>query len=338
MKRTISFVLLLLLLVGLFSCNTQDQEPIVRQDFALATVVEITLRDHGSEELMDQLFARLREIEARMSTSEEGSDIYKLNHAKGEPVEVHEDTYYVIHKAKEYFDLTGGFFDPSIGRVVDLWKIGSEDARIPSADEIKEALTTVDGSQIELLPDQKVRIPQGMMLDLGAIAKGYAADEVANMAREHGVSSAIFDLGGNVLALGNKDGKDFRIGIQEPFSDIQRGVPFAILSLSDATVVTSGDYERFFEEDGKRYHHILDYRTGYPVENDLASVSIITSSSIEADALSTAVYAMGAEKGKAFIESREELEAIFVTRDKRVIMTEGLLENFLLEDSSYYRE
>jgi thiamine biosynthesis lipoprotein len=335
MKR-IYIPLILLMLLLFVSCK--PEEPLVKQDFALATVVKITLRDHATEELMDQLFARLREIEERMSMVKKESDVYKLNHAQGEALQVHEDTYYVIQKAKEYFELTGGYFDPTLGSVVELWKIGTEEAAIPSSEELEKALTHVDGRQIELLDNLQVRIPQGAVLDLGAIAKGYAADEMAKIAKEEGVTSAIFDLGGNVLTLGDKEGKKFRIGIQEPFSEILRGSPFAILLLSNQTVVTSGDYERFFEEDGKRYHHILDFRTGYPVENELASVSIITDSSIRADALSTAVYAMGREKGKAFIESQENLEAIFVTRNKKVSVTTGLSESFILEDSSYHQE
>lgn len=334
MRRKITILILLTLL--LVSC--QKEEPMVKQDFALATIVSITLRDHGNEELMNSLFARLREIEERMSTSIASSDIYKLNHAQGQAVTVHEDTYYVLSKAKEYRELSGGYFEPSLGGVVALWKIGTEEARVPAPEEIKEALTHVKGDEIQLLEDHQVRIPKGMVLDLGAIAKGYAADEVARMAKEAGVQSAVFDLGGNVLVLGEKDGGSFRIGIQEPFAEVERGKPFAILSIKDETVVTSGDYERYFEENGKRYHHILDFRTGYPVENELASVSIITASSIEADAMSTAVYAMGLEKGKAFVESRKELEAIFVTRDKKVIVTTGLLDGFTLEDSSYHQE
>lgn len=332
------YSVLLLVLLSLIFVSCKKEEPLVKQDFALATVVKITLRDHGSKELMDQLFERLREIEERMSSSIETSDIYKLNHSEGKAVEVHEDSYFVIKKAKEFFEHSNGFFEPSLGSVVGLWKIGTEEARVPSDKEIQEGLSHVDASKIELLPGNKVKIPQGMQLDLGAIAKGYAADEVARMAKEAGVQSAIFDLGGNVLALGDKDGESFRIGIQEPFADIQRGIPFAILSIKNQTVVTSGDYERYFEENGKRYHHILDYRTGYPVENELASVSIIADSSIKADALSTAVYAMGLEKGKAYVESMDHLEAIFVTREKKVFVTNGLLDDFTLEDSSYRKE
>lgn len=324
------------MLVLLVSCK--PSQPLVRQDFALATVVKISLRDHASEELMDKIFARLWEIEEGMSIDGKDSDIYKLNQAKGQAIQVKDDTYYVMKKAKQYYTLSQGYFDPSLGNVVDLWKIGTEEARVPSDKEIKEALAYADGSQIELLENYHVRIPQGTILDLGAIAKGYAADEAARIAQEAGVSSAIFDLGGNVLALGQKEGDNFRIGIQEPFSEIVRGSPFAILSLSNQTVVTSGDYERYFEEDGKRYHHILDFRTGYPVENELASVSIITDTSIRADSLSTAVYAMGLEKGKNFVEKQKNLEAIFVTKNKDVIVTEGLLDVFTLEDSSYHLE
>lgn len=333
MKRLAPLLLIILLLTS--SCAAKA--PLVRQDFALATVVRISLYDRGSEKLMDQLFEKLDEIEAHMSTSLESSDIYKLNRSQGQAIKVREDSYQVIKKARDFAQLTGGFFDPSLGRVVELWGIGTSGARVPERKLLDEAMAGVDWRKIELLEDNYVRIEEGTYLDLGAVAKGYAADELARIAREAGVKNAIFDLGGNLVVLGDRQGQGFRIGIQEPFSHVVRGNSFSILTLEDRTVVTSGNYERFFEEDGKFYHHIFDYRTGYPVENELASVTIITDLSIRADALSTAVYAMGIEEGLAFVEAQEDLEAIFVTKNKGVVLSSGI-ENFELVEESYHLE
>ncbi len=336
MRKTSLFTLTLLIVFLLASCS-QGASPLVRQDFALATVVRVSLYDGGSEALMDQLFQRLDEIESHMSASLVESDIYRLNRNQGRPLQVQEDSYQLIKEAKDFAQLTGGFFEPSLGRVVELWGIGSKGAKVPSDEDLLEALATANWEKIELLEDNFVRIPEGTLLDLGAIAKGYAADELARLASQAGVKNAIFDLGGNLVILGDKAGEGFRIGIQEPFNDIVRGTSFSILTLANRTVVTSGNYERFFEEDGKTYHHIIDYRTGYPVENQLASVTIITDLSIRADALSTAVYAMGLEEGLAFVEGQEDLEAIFVTQDKGVYLSSGV-ENFELVEEGYHLE
>lgn len=328
-------LLVLLVLVLSTACTAEEKSPFLRRvDYALGTVIEIKLYDKQSEEVMDKLFARLKEIEQRMSFSIESSDIYKLNHAEGKVVSgLHEETVFVLKEAVRFNKISGGFFDPTLGNLIEMWGIGSENARIPSQTEIDQALLTLGTDRIHFLDATTVQMDAGMKIDLGAIAKGYAADEVAKLCVENGVQSAIIDLGGNVLALGDKAGKPFVVGIRDPFSAERSAL--GILDISNLTLVTSGDYERFFEADGKRYHHILDYRTGYPVESDLASVTIITSKSIEADGYSTSTYAMGLEAGLKFIESQKDLEAIFVTKDKRVIITEGLKNTFKLESNDF---
>lgn len=328
-------LLILIAILLLSSCSSEQKSPFLRRvDYALGTVIEIKLYDKQSEEVMDKLFARLREIEDRMSFSIQTSDIYKINHANGQVVEgLHEETVYVLKEAVHFNRISGGYFDPTLGNLIEMWGIGTEDARIPAPEEIKQALTTLGTDRIRFLSDTSVQLDAGMKVDLGAIAKGYAADEVARLCLENGVHSAIIDLGGNVLALGDKAGKPFVVGIRDPFSSERSAL--GILDISNQTLVTSGDYERFFEVDGKRYHHILDYRTGYPADSDLASVTIITKKSIEADGYSTSTYAMGLEQGLKFIESQKDLEAIFVTKDKRVIITSGLKNNFKLENTEF---
>lgn len=173
-----------------------------------------------------------------------------------------------------------------------------------------------------------------MQLDLGGIAKGYAADVAASIIKEHGNQAAIINLGGNVYAYGEKaNGDSFKIGVQNPFSP--RGAYLGILSVKDQTVVTSGTYERFFEQDGTVYHHILDPKTGYPVENNLESVTIVTESSMSADALSTMTFVLGLEKGLNLVESLDDVEALFITKDHQLYASSGFLNNFELTDDSF---
>lgn len=329
-------VLLLLVLI-LSSCQTKPETPsqpyLEKIDYGLGTVIGIKLYDKQDPAVMDLIMNRLHEIEERMSYTIEGSDVYRINHANGEPVQIHEDTMLVIKEAIRFNQLSGGTFDPTLGVLIYTWNIGSDLARVPSEQEIFDGLKTVGIEKIKIISDDTIQVEAGTTIDLGAIAKGYAADEAARICTENGVHSAIIDLGGNVLVHGSKNGQDFNIGIRNPFSGTN--TPLGVLGIQDQTVVTSGDYERFFEFEGKRYHHILDYRTGYPVENELASVSIIAEKSIEADGYSTSVYAMGLEDGKKFIESQENLEAIFVTKDKRVIISDGLKNIFKLTDTNF---
>ena len=175
-----------------------------------------------------------------------------------------------------------------------------------------------------------------MGLDVGGIAKGYAADEVARILTEHGVEHALLDFGGNVVVVGTKvDGSDWRIGIQNPDPDASRGAFIGVLPATDLAIVTSGPYERYFIEDGVRYHHILDSTTGYPVWNGLQSVTIVNEASIRADALSTAVFSMGLVDGMSFVESHDGVEAIFIDEDDKVYVSSGLSSLFVLTDDNY---
>lgn len=336
-KMGLLLVVVLILLSACQSPEGETSQPYLEKiDYALGTVVRIKLYDKQSPEVIEQILARLNEIEDRMSYTREGSDIYRLNHAGGEPIQIHPDTMLVLKEAIRFNQLSGGTFDPTLGVLIDAWGIGSDRARIPSAEEIRDGLLTIGTEKVHILSDDTVQVDAGTEIDLGAIAKGYAADEAARICVENGVHSAIIDLGGNILVVGNKAGGDFLIGIRNPLEGANTSIGH--IAIQDMTVVTSGDYERFFEADGKRYHHILDYRTGYPVENNLSSVSIITKKSIEADGFSTSVYAMGLEEGRKFIESQEDLEAIFVTKDKHVIISDGLKNKFKLTNSSFELE
>jgi thiamine biosynthesis lipoprotein len=239
-----------------------------RSDFVLGTVCSVRLLEGGSNATLQAVFNRLSQIEERMSANKEGTQVAAINQAAGRnAVEVSEDTLYVIQKALEFARLTGGVFDPSVGPLVKLWNIGTDYAKVPSDNEIKDRLAFVDFEEVEVNVDKKtvfLRKP-GMSLDLGAIAKGYAADEIGKILASHRVKAAVVDLGGNVLVYGQKkDASPWRIGVQDPASD--RGNYLGLVSGKAMTVVTSGIYERYFVEKGVRYHHILDTRTGYPAD------------------------------------------------------------------------
>jgi len=336
-------LILIVAVVAVFMAGCQPKTPETtdevysKTNFVLGTVVTVTLYDNGSDELLDKAFARLLEIENLMSANLDASEIGRINLMAGkEAVTVSEETYNVIEQALYYGDISKGTFDITMEPVVKLWKIGTDEARVPSENELNQALTKVDYRLVELDEDNKtVFLPEeGMGLDLGGIAKGYAADELVKLLVNEGVSSAMLNLGGNVFAMGSKlDGTDWNIGIQNPFDE--RNQYFGIASIKDKTVVTSGPYERYFEENGKRYHHIFNTTTGMPVENDIASVSVISNTSIDGDALSTTLFALGVKEGIQLVETLDGVECIYVDYDKKVTVSSGLREHFRIEDSTY---
>jgi len=218
--------------------------------------------------------------------------------------------------------------------LVSIWGIGGENPRVPSQAEIDAALALINWRDVDLdLERHSVFLKRpGMALDLGAIAKGYAADEATAIIRKAGLKQAIIDLGGNIMTYGEKKDKSpWRVGLQNPSEN--RGAYFGVINGPEQTVVTSGVYEKFFEVDGKRYHHIFSPSDGYPVYNGLMAVTIIAKYSIDADALSTAVFVLGYEKGRALIESIEGTEAVFVFDDMSVRKTEGA--DFVLTNENY---
>ncbi len=312
-----------------------------RTEFVLGTVCSIKLVQGGDDKTLDDVFARLRAIDDRMSANKDGTEIAAINKAAGlagpgGAVKVSDDTFYIISKALEYAKLTDGAFDPSVGPLVKLWNIGSEGATVPPAKSVAAAVKLIDWKKVALDAEAKtVRLAgTGMRIDLGAIAKGYAADECSRILHAHKVKAAIVDLGGNVLVFGRKkDGSPWKIGVQNP--ETNRGDYLGIVTGFDMTVVTSGIYERYFMQDGVRYHHILDTKTGFPVDNGLKSVTIITKSSIDADGLSTSVFALGLEKGFALVKSLKGVETVIIDTANRVWLSPGAGKVFRLTNKDY---
>ena len=303
-------------LIVIFAGCTKTE--LSQSEFVLATVCRITLFDKGKPQIYREIFGRLREIENRMSSHLEGSDVDRINKAAGiEAVEVHQDVFYVIEQALHYAELSGGAFDPTVGPLVSLWNISGENPVVPSHEEIDQALSLINWKDLELnREDCSVFLKKpGMALDLGGIAKGYAADEAAAIIKKAGIPRAIIDLGGNILLVGGKKDKSpWKVGIQNPYEG--PGNYIGIVQTEENSVVTSGVYERYFEVEGVKYHHILSTVDGFPVWNGLLSVTIIAGASIAADAMSTAVFALGYENGSVMIESLEGIEAVFVFSDK----------------------
>lgn len=350
MRRRIFYTsLILLLILSLLSgCSTADGqstgesttkptgEPIKKSDFFLDTTCDIAVYDNVSEEVLDKGFSVLKEVDDKMSATKAESEIMAINNASGKAaVKVSDDTFYVISKGIQYSEMTEGKFDISVGPLVKLWGINTDHARIPSEEEIKSTLQKVGYKNIvvnEAKKEVKLNL-EGMSLDLGGIAKGYAGDAVADTLKNNGVKHAIINLGGSVIVIGSKpNGEGWRIGIQDPVQP--RGEYLGVLSVSDKAISTSGIYERYFIENGVRYHHIMDTSKGYPVNNELASVSIVSDKSIDGDPLAKA-FTMGLEEGMKFIEAQPGVEAIFVTKDSEVYITPGLKGNFTVTNSNY---
>jgi len=305
----------------------------------LDTLISIQAYGTNASEAIDKVFQRIDEIEKKMSAKADYSEVIGINQMAGQGFsKVSPDTFFVIEKGLYYAKLSEGKFDITVGPLVELWGIGTDHARLPGSEEIREVLPLVDFTKVEINEeDRSVFLKQpGMAIGVGGVAKGYAADEAAKVLRQNGITQGTINLGGNILVLGTKpDGSLWRIGIQNPFFKT-RGSIMATVEVKDKTLVTSGPYERYFEEDGKIYHHILDTESGYPVDNELMSVTIIADSSIDADALSTAVFAMGLKRGMSFVEKLDNVDAIFITKDYKVYVTSGAKEyNFMITDKEF---
>ncbi len=324
-----------LLLSGCNKTTPTSESPVTKTETILGTVCSIKLYDHISDSTFESVFNRLREIEDKMSVNKEKSEVIDVNNASGvDYVKVSKDTFEVIEKGL-YFSGLYDKFDITIGPIVKLWNIGFDNVRVPDDKEIKAKLPLVNYKNVLLnKAENKVMLKEkGMMLDLGGIAKGYAADEAIKILKEKGVEHAIVNLGGNVMTLGGRpDGKQWTIGIQHPFT--ARGNYVGTVKVADKTVVTSGIYERYIKQDDKIYHHIIDKATGYPVDNNLLSVTIITDKSINGDGFSK-IFALGLEKGLEYAKSLKDVNAIFITKDNKIYITPGLKDNFELTDTSF---
>lgn len=330
MKRLLCSVFLFLLLLS--GCSSK---PVQQQFFAMDTVMSVTAYGKGAEDAVTAAVAKVNELEGLLSRTRTGSEVTALYLAAPERVPVSADTRQVLALAQEWHEKTGGAFDVTLAPVTAAWGFGgSGDHQVPSPEKLEELLAMVDGSSL-ILTDTTAALPmKGMELDLGGIAKGYAASRAEQALRSSGVEHALLDLGRNITVIGTKpDGSNWRVAVQDP-ANSDRAV--GVLSLQDCSAVTSGGYQRYFEQDGVVYHHIIDPRTGYPADSGLISATVVCADSALADLLSTAVFVLGEEDALTLWRTEGCFELILVTDDNRVVVTEGLADIFEPEKNSGY--
>lgn len=327
MKKLFFILLSCIMVSGCSSAEKSDDKSGDKTDFILNTVCQIKIYNEDNsektaDELIDEAFDLCREYENTLSRTIEGSDVYKINHAGGASVEVSASTIEVINKAEYFSSISDGAFDITIAPLSILWDFQGENPTVPPDDEIKNLLNDVDYTAVKIDGNTITLTNPEAEIDLGGIAKGYIADKTAEYLSANGVTSATINLGGNVFALGSKtDGTDFNIGIQDPAST--DGSIIGYVSVSNKSLVTSGSYERYFIQDGKKYHHILDPKTGYPVENGLTAVSIISDKSVDGDGLSTTCFVLGLDKGMELINSIDGVEAVFIDENEQYYFSDG---------------
>lgn len=301
----------------------------------LNTTCTVTIYDINAKEakqLIDETFALCLDYEKQLSKTIEGSDIYKVNNSGGLPVKISESTAFLIEQGLYFGDISQGNFDITVGNLSNLWDFSADSPKVPAQDKIEEAVETINYTKLQLSPELEGddgRYLQmknsGGELDLGGIAKGYIADRAAQFLMDKGVTKAIINLGGNIVAIGEKSQDvPWNIGVEKPFSD--RREIIGSVPVKNKTVVTSGIYERMFVEDGILYHHILDVKTGYPVSTDVEAVTLVgeMGKSMECDALSTICLMLGSEKGLELIESTPGVEAAFIDKNGNIKKTSGM--------------
>ena len=320
MKYFSRLILLIFVIVLLCGCSTTTKEPLSKTGFYFDTVITITLYDTKDEELLNTCFDYCKEFENLVSRTIPTSDISRINTANGSPINVSDITIGLIKKGIEFGELTDGAFDITIAPLMDLWDIKNNPGNPPSENDIKKVLSHVNYKNISIVENSVTLSDPEASIDLGGIAKGYMADILKEYLLSKGVTSAIINLGGNVLTLGCKpDGNAFHIGIQKPFNE--QNTTITSVQIKDGSVVTSGSYERYFKVNDTIYHHILNTDNGYPCDNELLSVTILSEDSIDGDALSTSCFALGLEEGQKLIHSLEDIDAIFITKDYEIIDT-----------------
>ena len=323
LKALMLSAMLVLSLNGCAEKRMSNDDFISRISFALDTEISFKLYGTTDESLIDECINICNTSEKIFSRTKEESEIYKLNEEGSQSVS--RETLELLEKGLMYSSLSDGKFDITIEPVSSLWDFSSGEGKVPDADSIKEALAFIDYKKVGI-KDQTVSLDEGMGIDLGAIAKGYIADQIKEYLLSQGIEKAMINLGGNVLCVGSKpDGTDFRVGIRDPF---ETGNLAAAIAVSDKSVVTSGTYERFIEENGVRYHHILDPKTGYSYNNNLESVTIVSDYSVDGDGLSTTCFALGLTDALKLINSMDDVYAMFIDSNGKIVYSDGFEKEF----------
>lgn len=323
-----------------------DDTRVDKTIFAMDTIMDFRVHGDNAAAALQVIIDEINSLERTLSVTREGSDVWNINHAGGEPVAVGWVTNSLLSLARTLGDQTGGALDVTMYPVVKAWGFTTGEYRIPDETELQELLERVDyqkiQSELEELPETASRspyiyatLPEGMEMDLGSIAKGYAGEKAANLLRQNGVTSALLNMGGNVQSVGAKpDGTPWRIGIRDPNGSA--GSYLGVVELIDQAAVTSGGYERYFEEDGVRYWHIMDPATGAPARSGLVSVTIIGDQGGVCDGLSTSLFVLGVEGALDYWRTYGDFDAILVDEDNNVWITAGLKDCFTLVEGTQY--
>ena len=308
-----------------------------RQLFAMDTVMSFTACGAHGEEAVEAAVKEVERLDALLSTGSEESEVSGINEA-GEG-DLSEDTEEILSEGLTIWKQTGGLFDVTIYPLMQLWGFPTGNYHVPTAEELEQTMSLVDSSKV-VLDGSHVVLGEHQKMDLGGIAKGYTSNRVMEIFREYGVTSAMVSLGGNVQTLGKKpDGTEWQVGIQNP--DNVQGELLGAVAVQDQAVITSGGYERYFEENGQTYIHILDPRTGYPAKSGLTSVSVVSKDGMLADALSTSLYIMGLDGATEYWRTyADEFDMILMADDGTVYVTEGIRDQFRTKEKMkvLYRE
>lgn len=327
-KSLIAVILCAVIVFGIVSYDfISGRSSCEKTSVAMGTVVTFNLYGFGAKNDLDKIETEINGLEnSVLSWRKKGSDVYRINESAGSSVSVSPDTAKIIGQCIDISDDCGGVFDITIGNVTKLWDFGDNE-RLPSDDEIKTALGSVGYKNVSI-SGNAVQIKKGQSLDLGAVGKGFACDKIKDLLTKGRTKSAVVSVGGSLLIYGKRT---FSVGIVNPDNDKQS---MGTLKLKDTCVSTSGNYEKYFEKDGKRYHHILNATTGYPATSEFKSVTVVCSSGLLSDALSTVCYIAGYRKSVDILKEYDA-EAVFIFNNNAVKVTDGLADKFTVTDDSY---
>lgn len=328
-KSLIAIILCAVIVFGIVSYDfISGRSTCEKTSVAMGTVVTVKLFGFGAKNDLDKIETEINGLEnSVLSWRKEGSDVYRINKGSGTQVSVSPDTVKIIGQCIDISDDCGGVFDITIGNVTKLWDFGGNNQRLPSDDEIKTALGSVGYKNVSI-SGNAVQIKKGQSLDLGAVGKGFVCDKIKELLDKGRTKSAVVSVGGSLLIYGNRT---FSVGIVNPDNDKQS---MGTLKLKDTCVSTSGNYEKYFEQDGKRYHHILNATTGYPATSEFKSVTVVCESGLISDALSTVCYIAGYRKSIEILK-KFDAEAVFIFNNNAVRVTDGLSGKFTVTDDSY---
>lgn len=335
----------------------QKQEMVTSSLFAMDTVMELQIL--GNEKLLTQAEQKIRDLEKLLSVTDENSDITNLNN--NSTCQISATTADIMSRALTMCDRTEGALDITVYPVLRAWGFTTGKYRVPTDEELQNLLKFVDYREVGLLgtgdnegtnADDSIdsgkvsvlgggnvciaSVPVGMKVDLGSVAKGYTSTMIADFFRENGVTNGLINLGGNVQCIGAKpNGEPWKVAIKSPFPDSSSGI-YGVLAAEDTAIITSGGYERYFEEGGKTYWHIIDPSTGKPASSGLLSVTIVGKDGLTCDSLSTALFIKGLDESIKLWKNSDDFDAIFITEDGEVYITEGIADDFTLS-SEYYK-